>query len=234
MNFNGLEKKEIFVERKKHTFYVKTRNVGSHHRNACSTIYVDDDNKIINIFPGEFNYLDGKILTVIDGVDHSSYYNIETGEALFTEYDKVGRCYGSFVNGIALVYDDTINNYHILSEHGEIGQCNWLYRIGKEALLVKMERKGNWSLYNYDMELIKENVSIDYDDLMFNSKFFVACNIDDEGKYYCICDCSGNAVSDKFRMITTKNHIHNFETVQVTERGNKEKRTVDYRELIRK
>lgn len=237
MNFEGLKKDEVFVDRKKYTFYTKTRKGLGYcgYESSNTTIYVDDNDNILNVFPGRFCYLDGKVLTIRDDDgDHNSYYNIENGEELFTEYDKFGRCYGCFVNGIALIFDDNVDAYHIVSLNGELGTCKWLYRIGKKSLLVQKENKGNWSLYDYNMNLIKSDVTIDYDDKMTNNECFVACNKDENGKYYCICDFEGNVITDKFARITTKDDIHEFKTVTVTERETKRKRTVIYTELIKR
>lgn len=236
MNFDGLKKDEVFVDRKKYAFYTKTRGGFGYngYKKSNATIYVDDNNNILNIFPGRFCYLDGKVLTIRDDSgDHNSYYDIETGETLFTEYDLVGRCYGYFINGIALIFDDKINNYHIVSLNGELGTCKWLYRIGKKSLLVQKEDRGDWSLYDYNMNLIRVDATMDYDNIMTNGECFVACNKDENGKYYCFCDYKGDIISDKFEKIDTEDDIHKFKTVTVIESGSKKKKVLDYLELIK-
>lgn len=159
MKFDGMKKKEIYVDRKKHAFYIKERkrNGWGRFNGAESTIYVDEEDNIINIFPGSFKHLDEYILTVYDAIDHMSYYDIRTGEAILTEYDTKGRCFGYFENGIALIYDDDISNYHIVSREGEIGNCCTLRRIGKKSLLVQNHRRDKTlSLYDYNMNIIKK------------------------------------------------------------------------------
>lgn len=235
MKFDGMEKKEIYSDRKKYTFYIKSRKGFGYYGLDSSnvTIYVDDIGNIINIFPGRFMRLDGKILTIKDNVgDHNSYYNIDTGELLFTEYDKIGRHYGVFENGIVLIYDYNINNYHIMTIDGEIGNCNLLYRIGKKSLLV-MENAGDetLSLYDYNMNIIKKDVSLKYESITFNSECFVCCGEDIEGKYYCICDHLGNIVSDKFEKIDAKD-IFNMQEVVAIKRNSNNKMIVNYKELI--
>lgn len=237
MKFDGMEKKEVYADRKKHTFYIKSRKGFGYcgGRSSNTTIYVDDEDNILNIFPGRFMFLDGNILTISDDDgDHNSYYNIETGELVITEYDKVGRCYGVFENGIALIFDDSIGNYHIMTVNGEIGNCSWLYRIGKKALLVRKNREDKTlSLYDYNMNIIKKDVTLKYDDITFNSEYFVCCGKDSDGKYYCLCDHLGNIVSDKFEKISAKD-IFNMQEVTVKDRETGNKKTVNYTELIKR
>ena len=236
MKFDGMEKKEIFVERKKYIFYIKSRKGFGYYgmKSSNVTIYVDDEDNILNIFPGRFMYLDSKVLTINDdNSDHNSYYNIETGELLLTEYDKVGRCYGVFENGITLVFDDNIGNYHIMTVNGEIGNCSWLYRIGKKSLLVIKNREDKTlSLYDYNMNIIKKDATLKYDNITFNSECFVCCGKDNVGKYYCLCDYLGNIISNKFEKISAKDSF-NMQEVTVKERETKNKRTVNYSELIK-
>ena len=236
MKFDGMEKKEIYVDRKKHTFYIKERKRNGWGRfyGAESTIYVDDEDNIINIFPGSFKHLDEYILTVRDGIDHMSYYDIRTGEAILTEYDAKGRCFGYFENGIALIYDDDIGNYHIASREGEIGNCCTLRRIGKKSLLVQGYRRDKTlSLYDYNMNIIKKDVSLYYDNLSVNDECFVCHGKDEDGKYYCLCDHLGNIISDKYEKITVKN-IYDMQEVTVKERETGNKRKVNYSELIKR
>lgn len=235
MKFEGLEKKELFVDRKKHTFFIKERKGTDCLAINSSTIYVNSEQEIVDIFPGRFWYLDGYIVTIMDGTDHCSYYDIRTGELLFTEYDKRGRCFGRFENGIVLIYDDYISNYHIVSLKGEIGNCAYLYRIGKNALLVKKKKfDKSWSLYDYNMNLIKENVTMEYDNMSFNEKYIICYRQDEGRKYYCICDYLGNVVSEKFMRIQADN-IFDFKKVKVQELTDKNKirtRTEDFLDLL--
>lgn len=237
MRFDGLEKKEFFVDRKKITFYIKSRKGFGYngYMSSNATIYVDEEDNIINIFPGRFVYLDKNILTIKDdGGDHNSYYNIDTGEVLMTEYDKVGRCYTEFKNGIALVYDDSIKNYHIITINGEIGDCDWLYRIGGKALLVHKNRLDETlSLYDYNMNIIKENISLKYENIFVNNECFIACEkYGNKEKNYYICDYMGNIISDNFSEIEVK--YGNTQEITVVKRDTGKKMTVHYSELIRK
>ncbi len=238
MKFEGLEKKEVFVNRKKYIFYVKSRKGFGY--NSCmssnTTIYVDDEDNIINIFPGYFIYLDENVLTIRDDEgDHNSYYNIDTGKLLMTEYDKVGRCYSEFKNGIALVYDDNIHNYHIMTTHGEIGNCDFLYRIGKKSLLVHKNRLDETlSLYDYNMNLIKKDVSLIYDNISVNHECFICCRKDEYRRmYYCLCDYTGNIITDKFLKIEAKDR-RNMQEITVVEQETENKKTVNYLEIIKK
>lgn len=238
MKFDGLDKKEFFVDRKKYVFYVKSRKGFGYngYMSSNTTIYVDEEDNIINIFPGRFVYLDEDVLTIKDDDgDHNSYYNINTGELMMTEYDKVGRCYTEFKNGIALVYDDKINNYHIMTVKGEIGDCNWLYRIGKKSLLVHKNRLDETlSLYDYNMNLIKKDVSLKYDNIAVNNECFVCCEKDGKkDRYYYLCDYKGNIISDKFLEIKAEDR-RNMQEIVAVERDTKRKMTVHYSELIKK
>lgn len=239
MKFEGLDKKEFFVGRKKYIFYVKSRKGFGYngYMSSNTTIYVDEEDNIINIFPGRFVYLDEYVLTIEDDDgDHNSYYNINTGELLMTEYDNVGRCYTEFRNGIALIYDDKINNYHIMTVNGEIGNCSWLYRIGKKALLVhKNELDKTLSLYDYDMNLIKQDVSLVYNNISLNCECFISCGKEGrKDKYYYLCDYMGNIISDKFSEIEVMDDRFNMQEIKVVERDTERKRTVHYSELIKK
>lgn len=116
MKLEGLEKKEIFIYRKKYSFYVKGRKGFGYSgcKSSNATIYVDEDN-------------------------------------------KVGRYYNTFKTEMAFVYDDNINNYHIVPINGGIGTCGWLYEIGKKSLLIKKnESDKTLSLYDYNANIINK------------------------------------------------------------------------------
>ena len=238
MKFEGLEKKEIFVNRKKYIFYIKSRENfgqdGYSYMSSNATIYVDDEDNIINIFPGRFVYLDENVLTIKDDMgDHNSYYDIDTGELLITEYDKVGRCYSAFENGIALIYDNNIHNYHIMTVNGEIGDCDWLYRIGKKSLLVHKNRSDKTlSLYDYKMNLIKKDVTLIYDNISVNHECFICCIKNNREEYY-LCDYMGNIITDRFAKIEAKDR-YNMQEITVEEQNTGIKKTVNYSDLINK
>jgi hypothetical protein len=219
------EKKIVHVDRKPYTFY------SSEKRRL--TFYVDEYDNVIDVYNGIFEYLDDNILTVSDGVQHSSYYDISTGNKLFTNFTDrdSSNVILPFINGIALVHDWNRHIYDVLNNKGEIiSNCAWLYRINKKILFVKNNRiDENYSLYDYDFNIIKENVSCDYRDIRHNEDYILAARKETEKimKYF-IIDAVGNAVSNEYNMLET----NDFETFEYKLGKEKGKITLD--ELINK
>lgn len=201
--FKGLEKKEIYVNRKKYMFYVKY-DFTQYRRTI--TFQVDENDNIINVYAGSFSYLDDNILTIDDDYQHCSYYDINTGEVLFNNTDNM-RCHSPFINGIAIVYNDKINNYEVLNSKGEtIGNCNWLYRVNKNTLLVQHDRNvKTYSLYNSDFTPIKENVTSEYNGTVEYNNDYILCTdskLKTPHDFY-IIDTNGNKVSNVYYELST-------------------------------
>jgi hypothetical protein len=206
--FNDAEKKELYVNRKKYIFYTKF-NFSRYNRTV--TFQVDEEDNIINAFAGSFSYLDNNILTIDDDCQHCSYYDINTGEVLFKDFDN-RRCHSDFINGIAIAYNDKINQYEVFNSNSEIiGTCACLYRINKNTLLVKHDSYNSMlSLYDYNFKPIKKYVTYDYDNMHnMYSKDYVLCSEDNQkNKHnFFIIDTKGNKVSDEYYTLKTNDFI---------------------------
>lgn len=201
--FKGLEKKEIYVNRKKYIFYTKF-GLDSYRRTI--TFQVDDEDNIINAYAGSFSYLDDNILTIDDECQHCSYYDINTGEILFNHTNNM-RCHSPFINGIAIAYNDKINKYEVLNSKGEtIGNCNWLYRVNKNILLVQHDRnEKTYSLYHSNFTPIKKNVTQEYSGAVEYNNEYILCTdskLKTPHDFY-IIDTKGNKVSDVYYELST-------------------------------
>jgi hypothetical protein len=202
--FRNSEKKTMYVERKLYTFY------SSHERDL--TFYVDEKDNILDVYQGTFSYLDSNILTITDDLQHCIWYDVNTGEKLFKEFTQrysKRRCHTRFENGIALVYNDEKNAYEVLNNHGEIiGLCSWLYRINKSVLFVQIKRDGDYSLLDYNFNIIKENVSYDYRGIQYNKDYILAARKETEkrNKYY-IINTNGEPISIEYDKLDTKDFV---------------------------
>lgn len=200
------EKKIVHVNGKPYVFYSS--------RERDLTFYVDENDTILDVYKGVFSYLDNNILTIIDDLQHCTWYDINTGEKLFAEFTQKyfnsgRRCHTRFENGIALVYNDGKNAYEVLNNQGQIiGLCSWLYRVNKNVLLVKYNRNSDYSLLDYNFNIIKENVSCDYSDIKYNEDYILVVRKEARKNKHYIINTSGDKVSREYDNLDTKDFVN--------------------------
>jgi hypothetical protein len=206
MNFKKFEKVTLNNGERDYIFYASK----SFRSIENLTIWVDENDNILNVFSGKYPKIYKDILFVLPDTQDGAYINLKTGEEILTEYTKKYgdyRCFTPFNFGYASAFNGKTNMIDVFNIEGEIVKSYKSFHMLNENRGIISQRylDNNLSMIDGDLNIISENCFSEIID--HNDKYIIA-NIESNKKVlHYIFDFNGNKLSKGYKKLNTKDFI---------------------------